>query len=317
MTFRRNGPRVAFPPDRDVTGTVFNIQRYSVHDGAGIRTIVFLKGCPLRCRWCSNPESQASRPELARNETRCIGTERCDYCLPACSHGALAIPGSGVPEVDREKCVGCMNCAALCPAQAFQAYGTTRTVGGILDAVERDSPFFSRSEGGMTLSGGEPLMQADFALALLRESRRRHIDCALETCGQVPWDVLNQACGLLREIFFDIKTMDPEKHRRHTGADNALILDNLRRILDGFPEIRLCVRTPVVPSFNDTPQDVGLILDFLESYPQVRYELLPYHRLGVQKYRHLDRPFPLGEAVLDNRRMAALQELAAQRRPRS
>ncbi|PKU24012.1 (2S)-3-sulfopropanediol dehydratase activating enzyme [Telmatospirillum siberiense] len=298
-------------PDREESGVVFNIQRYSVHDGQGIRTVVFLKGCPLRCRWCSNPESQGPHPELARNAGRCLGVEICDYCKEICANGALGLPEAGAPVVDRGICRDCMACAATCPAQAMQPYGSVRTARQVLDAVEKDSPFYSRSEGGMTLSGGEPLTQPAFALALLREAARRHVDCAMETCGHVSWTALSRACGLLRELFFDLKVMDPVKHKEQTGVDNRLITDNLRRLLTEFPRLAVRVRTPVIPGVNDSRDDIAAILDFIRPFPHVTYELLPYHRLGAQKYAFLDRDFPMGDARLDNRKFEELRNFAA------
>lgn len=301
-------------PDSKVQGYVFNIQRYSVHDGEGIRTNVFLKGCPLRCCWCSNPESQDPRPELARNEQRCLGVEKCDYCSKSCPNGALALPESGMPLVLRDKCKRCMACAASCPAGALTPYGFLRSVNDVLDVVEKDSIFYARSGGGMTMSGGEPLMQAAFALAVLREARRRRIHTAVETCGHVPWSVYEEALPLLDEVMFDIKLVDAEKHEKYAGASNTLILENIKKILENYPALDLCIRTPVIPGVNDTLEDISAILDFLEPYPHARYELLAYHRLGTQKYYFLDREYPMGEATLDNTRMDALLKLVADRR---
>ncbi|HIJ61903.1 MAG TPA: glycyl-radical enzyme activating protein, partial [Rhodospirillaceae bacterium] len=217
--------------------------------------------------------------------------------------------------VDRSFCDDCLACAALCPTNALHAYGTEYSVRQVLAAVERDAPFYARSGGGITLSGGEPLTQAEFALALLREGRRRRLNCAMETCGQVPWEVLRQACGSLQEVFFDIKLIDADRHKAATGAGNARILDNLRRLLADFPAMKVAVRTPVVPGINDTLEDISAILDVLEPYPWVHYELLPYHRLGTQKYAFLGRECEMGEAVLDARRWNDLQALVNLRLP--
>jgi pyruvate formate lyase activating enzyme len=300
--------------DRDVTGTIFNVQRYSLHDGAGIRTIVFLKGCPLRCQWCSNPESQQPEPELARNPVRCLGVESCGWCGSTCSAGALVFPESGAPVVDRDRCLNCMLCAGACPAQALTPYGRTVSVGEVVDLVERDSVFFSRSGGGMTLSGGEPLLQSRFALALLREARKRRIDCAIETCGHVPWGVLAEACGLAQAVFFDLKVVDSDRHETFTGLGNGVILRNFRRMAETFPELTICVRTPIIPGCNDTADDIGAILDVVGEYPRVDYAILPYHRLGSLKYQSLDRAFPMGEAVLDSDRMDGLRAFVTRRR---
>lgn len=301
-------------PDSKLQGYVFNIQRYSVHDGEGIRTNVFLKGCPLRCRWCSNPESQERLPELARNEGRCLGVEKCDFCAKVCPHGALALPESGMPIVLRDKCRRCMACAKACPAGALTPYGTLRTAGEVVSEVEKDSIFYARSGGGMTLSGGEPLLQSEFALAVLREAKRRRVHTAIETCGQVPWEVYEEAVPLIGEIMYDIKLIDPKKHKQHTGMGNRLILLNIKKIIETFPDANLKIRTPVVPGVNDTVEDLTAILDFLEPYHSVNYELLPYHRLGTQKYYFLDREYPMGEVALDNARMNELANLVATRR---
>lgn len=300
--------------DADRRGVVFNIQRYSVHDGAGIRTTVFLKGCPLRCDWCSNPESQRPGIELAVSESRCLGVEVCDYCAHACQHGALGLAEAGAPIVERARCLACLACAGACPAKALHPYGMERRVAQVLDAVEQDQLFYARSGGGMTLSGGEPLMQGDFALALLREARRRRLDCAIETCGQVPWERLEEAAGLVRQIYFDLKLADPNRHECHTGRSNGLILENFHRLAVLPDKARLHVRTPVVPGINDDPAEIGAILDLLQPYPAVRYELLPYHRLGEPKYHALGRTFPMGTAKLDAARFAELERLVRSRR---
>lgn len=286
--------------DRTTTGTIFNIQKYSVHDGPGIRTIVFLKGCPLSCQWCSNPESQSIRPQPAYNQGRCLGAGACDRCVLACPHGALGKGQDNCLSINREACRACasLDCAAACPSRGIIVYGETKSVKEILDAVEQDAVFYARSGGGMTLSGGEPLMQAEFALALLREARKRRIRTALETCGNVPWEVLQQAAPLLRTILFDIKTMDRRRHKERTGADNERILDNLKKLLTGFPELPVLVRTPVVPGFNNTEQDAEAIGRFLKGHGNVRYEALPYHRLGTQKYAFLGMEYPLGDVSL-------------------
>jgi pyruvate formate lyase activating enzyme len=300
-------------PDSEARGVVFNIQRYCVHDGGGIRTTVFLKGCPLRCRWCANPESQAFRPELGFNPRLCLGGDQCGRCAETCAENALARQ-DGPPRLDMAACNACMACAQNCPAGALHAQGIEKSVRQILDEVERDSVFYARSGGGMTLSGGEPLMQARFALALLREARRRRMDCALETSGHTPWSVLAAACALLREICFDIKIIDPQKHEAQTGVGNALILENFQRMAEAFPDLEICVRTPVVPGVNDSEDDINAILAFLAPFPWVKYELLPYHRLGAQKYQLLDRPAPMGEAVLDAARFEHLRALVARSR---
>lgn len=285
--------------DRKITGVVFNIQKYSVHDGPGIRTIVFTKGCPLSCRWCSNPESQSPRPQMAFNPGRCISPAKCDFCIPACPHGSIRAE-NGALSIDCTHCAACegIACARACPAQSLIAYGKVRTVEDVLGVVAQDAIFYSRSGGGMTISGGEPLLQKDFALALLREARRRRIKTAVETCGCVPWETLEEAAPYLNNILFDVKHTDTERHRWGTGVGNELILSNLKKLLETFPDKPVLVRTPVVPGFNDTMETAREIGRLLKGYANVSYEALPYHRLGTQKYMFLGREYPMGDVSL-------------------
>lgn len=285
--------------DRKVTGLVFNIQKYSVHDGPGIRTVVFTKGCPLRCRWCSNPESQEPRPQMAFNPGRCISPEKCGYCIPACPYDAIKAEG-GALNVDCTPCTTCktLDCAKACPAKSMIVYGQERSVQDVLSVVAQDAMFYSRSGGGMTISGGEPLLQKNFALALLREAQRRRIKTAVETCGCIPWETFEEAAPLLNNVLFDVKHPDTEKHKQNTGVGNELILSNLNRLLAAFPELPVLVRTPVIPGFNDDDETARAIGRLLRGHSNVSYEALPYHRLGTQKYMFLAREYPLGDVTL-------------------
>jgi len=278
-------------------GLVFDVQRYSLHDGSGIRTLVFLKGCPLRCHWCSNPEGQSCAPQLAYDASRCIGRVACgDACQQVCEARAVAASEDGKVAVDLELCTACGWCIDVCPPRALELLGDTVAVDEILEKVERDGLFFARSGGGLTLSGGEPLLQADFSVRLLEEAARRGIDTAVETSGCVPWKDLERACAYLGQIFFDVKSLDEARHREATGIGNERILENLRRLCEVFPELPVVVRTPVVPGFNDDPRDIQAICDFLLELPRrVRYELLPYHRFGELKYRKLGQEYALAE----------------------
>lgn len=297
--------------DRKTKGLVFNIQKYSVHDGPGIRTIVFLKGCPLSCSWCSNPESQRREPELAFNPNRCLTFSKCTRCLQACLRGAIIREADGSLRIDRALCDGCpKNCAEACPAQGLIVYGEERTVEDVLKTVEQDAAFYSRSGGGMTLSGGEPLMQADFALALLREARRRRIKTAVETCGMVPWKTLEAAAENLNYVLYDIKHMDGAAHKDQTGCSNEVILENFRRLAELDPGKPILARTPVIPGFNDSEEAISAIAGFLRPFPNVRYEMLPYHRLGTQKYHFLDRVPPMAEVTLDKSVMPRIIDVA-------
>lgn len=292
-------------------GMVFNIQKYSVHDGPGIRTIVFLKGCSLRCKWCSNPESQHPHPELAWNSGRCIGISHCGHCIKACPHGAIKDGGEDKPILKREKCGDCAHlCAQACPAQGLLVYGKKRSVGEVLDKVEQDMAFYCRSGGGMTLSGGEPLTQREFAVSLLRQARQRRMKTAIETCGMAPQENFVEAAPYLRHMLFDIKHIDEEAHKKGTGGNNHQILSNFRYLATNYPDLPILARTPLIPGFNDNREAIAQIASFLLPFPQVRYEMLPYHRLGTQKYDFLQRPYAMGTVVLDKSILPGLYEAA-------
>jgi len=276
-------------------GLVFNIQKFSLHDGSGIRTLVFLKGCPLACKWCANPEGQAYTPELAYRPDKCIGISECDRCRGACEHDAIRSGEDGRIEIDREACTDCGRCVDVCPANALELFGTWTSVDELIRIVEEDSSFYARSGGGVTLSGGEPLSQTTFVLEFLNKARARGIDTAVETSGLCKWEDLEQVCRLVNHVFFDVKILDRRKHEEAAGAGNERILENLRALREAFPELPVTVRTPVVPGFNDTPEDIRAIAAFLARLPggPVEYELLPYHRLGESKYSQLGKRCPL------------------------
>ena len=298
------------PAHSDDRGLVFNIQKFSLHDGAGIRTLIFLKGCPLKCGWCANPEGQSRRPELAFNLERCIGVDECGLCLRACCGPEAITPSAdGKIAIDRKQCSDCGDCVEACPSRALGLFGKYMTVGDALKIVEEDSAFYARSGGGLTLSGGEPLMQARFAIDLLKTARDRGIDTAIETTGHCAWDTLEAACRNANRVFYDVKSLDSERHRQETGVDNRLILENLERLRRHFPELTVTVRTPIVPGFNDSPEDVEAIARYLQRLPgDIEHELLPYHGFGESKYSQLGMSYPLKD--LDppsEQRMAALR----------
>ncbi len=296
--------------DNSMKGEIFNIQKYSVHDGPGIRTIVFLKGCPLHCKWCSNPESQVREAELAYNVGRCLTTHKCKHCLKVCPNNALIEKEDGTLSINRSLCADCdLLCAKACPAQGLIIYGKQQSVDEILRSVEQDMAFYSRSSGGMTLSGGEPLAQGEFSIALLREARRRRIKTAIETCGQVPWKTMETAAEFINYFLFDIKHMNSEKHKEFTGKSNEIILDNFAKLAQLVPDKTILCRTPVIPGFNDSEEEIRAICEFIKPFPNVQYELLPYHRLGTQKYTFLDRIPPMGEIQLDTKKMPILQKV--------
>ena len=298
--------------DKKTTGLVFNVQKFSVHDGPGIRTLVFLKGCPLSCRWCSNPESQSFDPELAYNAGRCLGLSQCVFCVEACTPNAISRADNDKLSIDRERCGDCVHpCAGSCPAKAMIVYGEHKSVDAVLNIVEQDALFYARSSGGMTLSGGEPLAQKDFILAILREAKRRRISSTLETCGYCSWETLREACGLLNDVLFDIKSLDPVAHKEQTGVSPERILDNFARMVREFPHLPVLVRTPVVPGFNDREDMLVPIAELAGNFPNVLYELLPYHRLGTQKYQFLQKPCPMSDVHLPTEVFLRLQKAVA------
>lgn len=298
--------------DKKNYGHVFNIQHYSVHDGPGIRTIVFLKGCPLRCQWCSNPESQLQHPELGYNPNKCIGLNKCLRCAEVCVYGAIKQDQDEKDKIsiDRQLCKECLLCTETCPSKALEVFGKKMSVDEIIQAVEKDSAFYARSGGGLTFSGGEPLMQAEFITEVLKVARRRRINTTIETCGHANWSDFAKVCQHLNSLIMDIKCMDSEKHKVFTNVSNELILENFEKVCAEFPKLPILVRTPIVPGFNDTEEDIQAIVDFIDGRPNVRYELLPYHRLGQQKYNYLGKEYPLDDVRLDDETFNRLKKIA-------
>lgn len=296
--------------DRNQSGMVFNIQHYSVHDGPGIRTIAFVKGCPLRCEWCSNPESQQQHSELGYNPNKCIGTKACFKCAEVCIYKAIKTDNDGKIQIDRQLCKKCLLCTEVCPAKALDVFGRLVSVDDIIKEVEKDSVFYARSGGGLTFSGGEPLMQADFVAATLKEARRRSIKTTIETCGYADWTSVEKVCQQLNSVIWDIKCMDSVKHKKFTGIPNELILDNFEKLCTNFPQLPKLVRTPLIPDFNDSKEDIEAIVAFLKGKPNIRYELLPYHRLGQQKYYYLGREYSWAGIELNSKKFEKLKEIA-------
>jgi pyruvate formate lyase activating enzyme len=293
--------------DKEKYGYVFNIQQFTVHDGPGIRTMVFLKGCPLRCLWCSNPESHNVLPELAYNSNKCIGITECMKCIEVCVTGAIKKDNENRIIIDRELCNDCLHCADVCPSKALNVFGNLLSVDQVLKVVEDESVFYSRSGGGITLSGGEPFMQAEFSLTLLKEAKKRRMNTAMETSGYTPWENMEKACRYLNTILFDIKSMDDQKHKEFTGVSNKLIIDNFEKMCESFPHLKILVRTPIVPGVNDTEEDISAIVNFIKGRPSVSYELLVYHRLGQPKYEYLGRKYLFGEIKADEGKINALK----------
>lgn len=264
----------------EASGWVFDLRRFSVHDGPGIRTAVFLKGCPLHCGWCHNPESQRPDPQLLVREHRCL---HCGACIAACPHGALRWQDDRVA-TDPVLCQLCGACADACPAEAREVVGRRMGVSEVLREIERDRPFFDASGGGMTVSGGEPLAQPDFTRALLTACREHELHTVLDTSGHAPTEVAMEVAGLADLVLFDLKHPDDDRHREGTGVGNALILHNLRRLLAAGVDV--LVRIPLVPGYNDRAIDLeraAALVASLEPVPPV--ELLPFHPAAEEKHR--------------------------------
>ena len=275
-------------------GRVFNIQRYSIHDGGGIRTLVFLKGCPLRCLWCCNPESQKSQPELGFIESRCVGDSACGApCLSVCPLRAIQLNGDGKPSIDRKACDSCGKCAAACGKDALKVVGREMTVDEVMAEAEKDRAFYRRSGGGVTLGGGEPLAQYKFAAELLKAAHAAYLHTALETCGQAPWSHFEAVLDHVHLLQFDLKHMDPGRHQELTGQSNELILSNLKRVLSVKAPQDVIVRIPVVPGRNDSVENVRETAGFVAELGIKQIELVPYHRLGVSKYAQYGMSYPL------------------------
>ena len=305
-----NQPRNPNRPDESF-GLVFNMQKFSLHDGEGIRTLIFLKGCPLTCDWCSNPEGQSCSPELAYIADKCIGKSECERCMNVCETGAIRMGDDGKAQIDRSLCNNCGECVQECPSRALELFGKYMSIDDVITVVEEDSGFYARSGGGLTLSGGEPLSQARFVIRLLKAAQRRGIDTAIETTGLCTWKDLKEACRYVNQVFFDIKSLNPEKHATGAGVDNQRILENFQKLCESFPELSIIVRTPVIPGFNDSPEDIKAIVDFVHRFgPSSNYELLPYHGFGEPKYRQLGMEYSLSDLKpLREEHMATLRQV--------
>lgn len=265
-------------------GTVFDIKRYAIHDGPGIRTTVFLKGCPLRCPWCQNPEGIAREPQLIWRAERCIG---CRDCLAACPQGAISF-SDGELELDETLCDTCAQCVTVCHAQALELVGRNMTVSGVMEQVRKDTMFYDQSGGGVTFSGGEPLMQPDFLVSALRACKQNEIHTAVDTSGYVTPDVLAQITDDVDLFLWDLKIMDNERHKSFTGVSNEVILGNLKAISQlGKPSI---VRFSLIPGVNDDEPNLMELGRFVASLgDEEEIDILPYHTAWVDKSRRLNR----------------------------
>ncbi len=272
-------------------GIVFDIKRFALHDGPGIRTTVFLKGCPLRCSWCQNPESLAPGRELFFAADRCRG---CRACVAVCPNGAVAF-AENVRRHSAEKCALCGQCAEQCPADALALVGKTMRVGELMDVIERDRPFYEVSGGGLTLSGGEPLLQKAFTKELLKRAHNRALHTCLDTSAHARWDDLEELLPYTDLVLLDLKLIDPARHAELTGADNALIRQNAFKL--AAADVEVIVRVPIVPAITDRNADLREMASFLHKLNgAIAVELLPYNRLAESKYARLGLARPLADS---------------------
>jgi pyruvate formate lyase activating enzyme len=284
-----------------LSGTVLNIQRYCSHDGPGIRTNVFLKGCSLRCKWCGNPESIAKKPELSYDPRTCTGKKECGLCLKApFPEGAFYVPEGAADDkvaVNWDLAGDCSEAAiSRCPTGAISSYGKRMTVDEVLDEVEKDASFYRQSGGGLTLSGGECLLQPDFSAALLEGAHERGINTAIETAGNVPWAFVEKVLPHVDTMLHDHKLTNPERHKKWAGVGNERILANFKKAYETFPAIDFIARTPLIPGVNADEQHVRSVLAFVRPHKNViDYELLPYHRFGLGKYQSLGVVYELDD----------------------
>ncbi len=272
-------------------GLIFDLMRFALHDGPGIRTTVFLKGCSLRCWWCHNPESQLTEPEIFQFDDRCT---LCGDCIDVCPAGALRIE-NGVLATDPALCQASGECVEACAVEARKMAGRWMTVDEVLAEVSRDQILYDESGGGVTLSGGEPLMQAAFTERLLAALKRRRIHTVLETCGLANPKLLRRISPNVDLFHYDLKLMDTAKHEYYTGVKNELILANLKLLADlGRP---IVVRMPIIPGINDAEDDIAAASAYLQELGVGNVDLLPYHRIGGDKYRRLHREYRLPDLV--------------------
>lgn len=271
-------------------GAIYDIQKFCLDDGPGIRTTVFFKGCPLRCKWCANPESQAVKPEIGHHYTLCV---ECGKCVANCPQQAITIIGGDKKlAIDRKKCKVCGTCVNGCIYKALTLYGHVSTVEEIFENVNKDKAYYKRSGGGVTLSGGEILMQADFAAGLLKRCHEGGLHTCVETCGFAPEEKFRKIIPYLDMFLFDLKSLNNEVHKKWTGCSNEPILRNLDIAMDSNSQV--VIRFPLMPTINDTEENLILMRDKLVELNKrkpVRIEIMPYHNFGSVKYTMTDREY--------------------------
>lgn len=277
-----------------ITGTVCEIEKYAIHDGPGIRTVVFLKGCPLSCLWCSNPETQSINQEVYFNTNKCMS---CGRCVQVCTQNAIDVREGKAIHI-REKCIGCGKCADTCAFVAFNTIGRKMTVTEVFEELIKDDVFYQKSGGGITISGGEVLMHGDFVEALLKMCKENYLHTAIETSGFGSFDTLKRISKYTDLIMFDIKHMDNEVHKKLTGVSNKIIHSNLRKLSQDYGSI--IIRIPLIPGLNDHIRNIEETTKLALELKINEIHLLPYHSLGLEKYKQLGLNYTLGEVAKPN-----------------
>ncbi|WP_419781120.1 choline TMA-lyase-activating enzyme [Maridesulfovibrio sp.] len=272
---------------------IFNVQKYNMHDGPGVRTLVFFQGCPLRCEWCSNPEGQFKKYEILYKKEQCIN---CGACVSACPAGIHKMDAAGEHIIDREiECIGCRKCENACLQSALAIVGETKTISELVEIIEEDRPFYETSGGGVTLGGGEVLSQPEAAASLLQTCKQRGINTAIETCGYARPEVVAKVAPFVDLFLFDVKHMNSERHREITGVRNEMILQNLIWLLENRYNVR--IRMPMLKGVNDGEDEILQLVEMLKPYQDLKnfkgVDLLPYHKMGVNKYTQLGWEYPV------------------------
>jgi len=287
-------------------GMVFNIQRYSTEDGPGIRTTVFMKGCPLSCPWCQNPEGLEKEPNLVWYETKCIGALK---CVENCPEDALELSKSGM-QIDREKCTKCGECVEICPSGAFELAGEKYLVSELIDEVLKDKIFYEESGGGVTFGGGEPMLQIEFLEEIVPRLKEEGINIAIDTSGAVPWSDYEKIIEYVDLFLYDLKTLDKQKFKKVTGGNIDLVKENIRKI--SSHDVSIWVRTPIIPSYTGREDNIREISKFIKELQNIeRYDLLAFNNLCKSDYERLDQEWELkNTSLVKEEKMEGLQKVA-------
>ena len=272
---------------------IFNVQKYNMYDGPGIRTLVFFKGCPLRCKWCANPEGLEKKYQVLYKRNSCID---CGACVSVCPVGIHSISKENRHEVNRSiECIGCRKCQEVCTEAALSIVGEVKTVSELMEAIEEDREFYDVSGGGVTLGGGEVTMQSEFAANLLMVCKQEGINTAIETCGYAKLDAMLQMAEFTDLFLYDLKHIDPQRHYKLTGVHNERILENLKELLHRRYNVK--IRMPLLKGINDSQEEIEKVIAFLMPFRDYKnfkgIDLLPYHKLGVNKYTQLGTEYPI------------------------